>query len=231
MSAFDDVGEMMESLKNELQIKLADRMKLKKAINELGNKRNYIDPEEVNIVNSMQVKINKLKNMINNLKTKETNIAAEKSKIESQINTEFDKIMKSIKDRKAVLLKQLNDIINKKKDALKDKMVKYQNTFDGVAEIEQETSKLINTPIQMQEIQERKGKVMEIEKRVMRIIEENDKNNMVINEKVGFIIKTDDAMQVNLVFYFLSSLPSGTCDVICSSCMDWVLFQILLYRF
>ena len=198
-------GQQIHSFAKDMQIKIVDIVKLKNAFDIFrimpSNKKLYVDPEEINVIESMKLDIKKLENIIDNLNTKETNIKAQKIQIEQEINDTFDKLMNAVKQRKLVLLNRLNDIINDKNKVLKTEMVKYQNCLQNASKVKYETETMMETPISMEQIKDRKIKVMQNQTKITQIVNNNEQIN--INHKVSFVSDLNSAIQVKYRYLYV----------------------------
>ena len=198
-------GEQIHSFAKDMEIKIVDIVKLKNAFDIFrimpSNKKLYVDPEEINVIESMKLHIKKLENIIDNLNTKETNIKAQKIQIEQEINDTFDKLMNAVKQRKLVLLNRLNDIINDKNKLFKTEMVKYQNCLQNASKVKYETETMMETPISMEQIKDRKIKVMQNQTKLTQIVNNNERIN--ISHKVSFVSDLNSAIQVKYRYLYV----------------------------
>eukprot|EP01084_Bolivina_argentea_P282437 483461_1 len=194
---FSSASELYKCCKHDMNILVLDAIKLKNAFDKFGivesNKKLWHDIEETTNINSMKLQIDKLENVINNLLIKETNIENEKQKIEHQITETFNKLTQSLNKRKSILLSKLNEIINQKSTYVKTNMVKYKNAIDTATKIKYESDNLIQTPITIDEMTDRKLKIVENEKKITQIVNDILKSNTEINEKICLAIDVKNA--------------------------------------
>eukprot|EP01084_Bolivina_argentea_P090016 162272_1 len=149
-------SEMTEYVKpHTMNIKLVDRSKLIRAIEKLSNKKHFVDPQELNILSSIELKTKQFKNNRNHLMNKQQIIQQQKEQISMQINDTFKEFLSAVTDRNNCLLNELNTIINKKDELIKNKLNIYDISLQNIEKIKQDIDILVDTPIDKKELKDR----------------------------------------------------------------------------
>ena len=132
-----------------------------------------------------------MKNKLEALNTK-------KSECQIEIIHSFNDLISALNIRKIKLLKQLDDITDQQSEHIKSMINAREKPLETIKQIQKETNELINEPIDISEIPDRKSKVIENEKNMAQVAQQflnqslsmNDHNHLTIS------IDTDGALQV-----------------------------------
>eukprot|EP01084_Bolivina_argentea_P053707 98555_1 len=179
-----------------MNIMLVDQFALKRARDELGNKKNFVDPEELAIINSIDLKIKVFEDQLNNLTSKEKNIQNIRERIEHEIQTTFKMLSKALHDRKAKLLQTITTISQINNDKIKERKNEINQSLGSINKYKTDTANLMDTAIALNELKNRKVKIEANAQQILKIIKEtNERNSTNINENVNFVLDATNIVQ------------------------------------
>ena len=191
--------EMKEySQAQHMNIKIADRIKLHRAVEILGNKARIINPEEIDILKSIDTKIQKFAKSISNLNSTQHSLQQQRKSIQMAINFGFNALIETLDNRKEFILKQFDDMIQERRQSLSDTMENSNSCMDRITKIREDCQILINQAIEMEELMARKDKLTEHKKTIQKIIHETNKQigKAPKNDKINFVLDTKSAALV-----------------------------------
>ena len=191
-------SEIVETAK-ELNIRVVDRFALKRARDKLGEKKNFIDPQELAIINSIDLKLTSFQDKANNLNITQKNIENEKQRIQLEINTTFTTLTKALNERKTKLLEKLDEIVNKTNEEIKKRENDVNQSLDSIKKHKHDTDNLMDTAIALNELKDRKLKIQQHEQEIIKIIQQsNEQHTAQINKKIRFTLDATATLQVKL---------------------------------
>eukprot|EP01084_Bolivina_argentea_P018991 35362_1 len=181
----------------ELNIKLVDRAKLIHAAKILSKKKNFIDRDELNHVNAMQSMVKTFETNLDRLATQKESIKSQKDKIESEINNGFDLFISTLNERRKTLLTELNQIVSQKNELMEAKLTLFNESLQSIQGIEESSNKLLNTAIDIKDLNERRDKIKANEEQIKQIVDdahEKDKQT-IVQDQMHFVMDTTNAVQ------------------------------------
>eukprot|EP01083_Nonionella_stella_P022458 62113_1 len=200
MNEFISLANQRDEFQGNKKIKLLEKRKLKKTYETVTafdpHKKHFIDPEELSIFKSIDLKIKTFEDMLKNLESKEVVIKQQKEKVSNDIHNTFNKWIATLNERKTVLLQKLDAIIQQKNQMIKTKMNQYEDALDKSLKIKTDTHTLLNTPLVIDQLAARKLQIAENEKSVTKIIDENKRNDIPIATKI-FVQFVVDPVETN----------------------------------
>ena len=191
--------EMKEySQAHHMNIKIADRIKLNRAVEILGNKARIINPEEIDILKSIDTKIEKFAKSISNLNAKQNSLQQQRKTIEMAINFGFNTLIEALNDRKQFILKQLDNMMEQRTHRLSTRIDNINSSMDHINKIREDCQILINQAIEMKELMARKDKLTENKEKISKIIRGSNKQNAKApkDDKINFVLDTKQAALV-----------------------------------
>lgn len=192
----------IEDISNETKIQKIDKLKLKVALKKINdentkdfdsdnpsnNKHLIIETEERNLLINIDNKIKEFQHILSEIDSTQINhIIVESKKCEKNINDTFDAIYKSLKQRQEILLSKLNDITNNKKLELIKTKKHFNSYLEKSIVTKQECHKLLNKPLQIEQLNDRKQKIKQKAHKILGIRYDD---HLMTNNKQLFIFKS-----------------------------------------
>eukprot|EP01083_Nonionella_stella_P013628 38323_1 len=189
------VMEMKEySQKEHMNILIADRIKLQRAVEILGNKARIINPQEIEILKSMAQKTDKLEALLHALNKKQQRIDQQRKSIEMAINFGFNALIDTLDDRKELILKQLHEQMDKRTQSITSSINICTASVNEVTQMRETCQELLNKAITMDELVDRTTTLNEQKTKVMQTISETNKKCRVpSHDKINFVLDTKKA--------------------------------------
>ena len=190
------VHEMKEyAQKEHMDIKIADRIKLQRAVEMLADKTRIINPEEIQILKSIDEKVQRFERTVSDLNSKQTAIDQQRKSMEMAINLGFDALIKKLESRKEIIMKQLDQIMNQRSNVIDSSINICSTAMGNVNKLREESQDLVDTAINIKELDDRTNKLTANKRKITKIITEtnlkNEKNQYT--GKINFVLDTKKA--------------------------------------
>ena len=150
----NDIKEYSENM----DIKIVDRAKLQRVIEKSLSRKLIFDPDEIKIIKFMDYKVKRLEIDIDSLKNKLDELNNKKSEYQIEIIHSFNDLIAALNKRKVKLLKDLDDITQEQSECIKTMINAHKKPLEKIKQIQKETNELMNKPIDITELQNRKQK-------------------------------------------------------------------------
>eukprot|EP01084_Bolivina_argentea_P157773 274919_1 len=188
--------EIKEYSKSEhMNIKIADRIKLQRAVELLGNKTRIINPEEIEILKCIDQKLAKLEIFSSSVFSSKQKIMQQRRSIEMAIDFGFNALIEALNTRKKVILKQLDDIMEEKSNFVSKASNYYNATTHKCTKLRDSSHQLVSKAINMNELEKRTAQLNVNKRHILKLIIETNKKYAKANmrDKINFVLDTKQA--------------------------------------
>eukprot|EP01084_Bolivina_argentea_P102139 183032_1 len=197
----------IDAIATTCNLNIVQKLKLKAIIEKIPYEYNIIDKEEREAILNIESKIKSIQQSIQTISdTKdriEDNIQNQKQIIE---NT-FNDIFKVLNDRKETLITELTDIGNAKKQSLeKQKQMQQKHSLFSKEKLSESRLEL-RKPLQLQQIDARKQKLLSIANEVENIEIIQPNNSLITNYETNVTLNSNELIELLERFGSISLIP------------------------